>query len=82
MGCLKEEEIENTTDAAYDKRHQFPAVVIFHTIVTIAGWFMKSALQQCEDNVKLCTQSIEDFERINSTKRTKVTSGAKRNDIR
>jgi hypothetical protein len=82
MGCLKEEEIENTTDAADDKRHQFPAVVIFHTIVTIAGWFMKSALQQCEDNVKLCTQSIEDFERINSTKRTKLTSGAKRNDIR
>ncbi len=70
-GCLKDEEIESNTDAVDDKRHQFPAVVIYHTIVTIAFWFMKSSLQQCEDNVKLCTQSIEDFDRIHNMTRTK-----------
>jgi len=47
---------------ADDKKHQFPAVILWHTVVTGAYWFMKSGMQECEDNVKLCTQSIEDFE--------------------
>ena len=43
---------------------QFPVVVIYHTIVTFAFWFMKSGLQQCEDHVKLVNQSIKDFQRM------------------
>lgn len=72
MGCLVEgEEALNNIDSVDDKRHQFPAVIIYHTIVTIAFWFMKTGLQQCEDHVKLCTQSIEDFERMNKMTRSK-----------
>ena len=78
IGCLGDEVALNNNDIGDDKRHQFPAVVIYHTIVTIAFWFMKSGLQQCEDNVKLCTQSIDDFERMNESTRTKLTSGAKK----
>lgn len=79
-GCLVEEdEALNNIDSVDDKRHQFPAVVIYHTIVTIAFWFMKTGLQQCEDNVKLCTQSIKDFERMNKTTRPKLGAEKTRN---
>ncbi|KAL3763100.1 hypothetical protein ACHAWU_004986 [Discostella pseudostelligera] len=78
MGCLGEEETLNNTDTVDDRRHQFPAVVIYHTIVTFAFWFMKSGMQQCEDNVKLCTQSIQDIERMNKTTRSKSTNGPKK----
>ena len=43
---------------------QFPVVVIYHTIVTLAFWFMKSGLKQCQDHVDLVTDSIKDFQRM------------------
>ena len=43
---------------------QFPLVVIYHTIVTFAFWFMKNGIQQCEDHVNLVNESIKDFERM------------------
>ena len=45
-------------------RHQFPVVVIYHTIVTVAAWFMKSGLQNAEEHVDLVSDSIRDFERM------------------
>ncbi|KAL7483477.1 hypothetical protein ACHAW6_009119 [Cyclotella cf. meneghiniana] len=45
-------------------QRNFPVVVIYHTIVTVAGWFMKSGMEQCEEHVKLVTDSIADFERM------------------
>ena len=59
--------------AADDKRHQFPVVVIYHTIVTFAYWFMKSGMQQCEDHVKLVTDSMKDFERMEEKMELKNT---------
>lgn len=79
MGCLGEEETLKISDTVDDdRRHQFPAVVIYHTIVTFAFWFMKSGMQQCEDNVKLCTQSIQDIEKMSKTTRSKSTNGGKK----
>ncbi|KAL7439425.1 hypothetical protein ACHAXM_006699 [Skeletonema potamos] len=43
---------------------QFPVVVIYHTIVTFAFWFMKNGIQQCEEHVNLVNESIKDFERM------------------
>ena len=60
VGCRGGEDLD--MGGVDDKRHQFPAVILWHTVVTGAYWFMKSGMQECEDNVKLCTQSIEDFE--------------------
>mmetsp|Transcript_11799 Transcript_11799/g.28942 ORF Transcript_11799/g.28942 Transcript_11799/m.28942 type:complete len:255 (+) Transcript_11799:37-801(+) len=64
LGCLREEIIVNTDELTKDQRHQFPAVVIYHTIVTVAFWFMKSGMKQCEDHVQLVSNSIEDFARM------------------
>lgn len=63
LGCFGDS-VEIDKSEVDDKRHQFPAVVIYHTIVTVASWFMKSGMQACEDHVKLCTKSIEDFARM------------------
>lgn len=43
---------------------QFPVVVIYHTIVTFAFWFMKNGIQQCEEHVNLVNESIKDFQRV------------------
>jgi hypothetical protein len=43
---------------------QFPVVVIYHTVVTFAFWFMKNGIQQCEDHVNLVNESIKDFQRM------------------
>ncbi|KAL3785886.1 hypothetical protein HJC23_008774 [Cyclotella cryptica] len=51
-------------EGAEDVQRNFPVVVIYHTIVTIAAWFMKSGMEQCEEHVKLVTDSIADFERM------------------
>ena len=51
-------------DGVEDVRRNFPAVVIYHTIVTLAAWFMKNGMDQCEEHVKLVTDSIADFERM------------------
>jgi len=65
LTCTGENDVENSEDSSEkDPRHQFPAVVIYHTIVTVAFWFMKSGMKQCEDHVKLVTDSIRDFERM------------------
>ena len=45
-------------------KRSFPAVVIYHTIVTLASWFMASGMNQCEEHVKLVEDSIADFERM------------------
>ena len=63
LGCFGDS-VEIDKLEVDDKRHQFPAVVIYHTIVTVASWFMKSGMQACEDHVQLCTKSIEDFARM------------------
>mmetsp|Transcript_20982 Transcript_20982/g.44909 ORF Transcript_20982/g.44909 Transcript_20982/m.44909 type:complete len:257 (-) Transcript_20982:173-943(-) len=65
-GCLAEGgDMESSDDPAKDyQRHQFPAVVIYHTIVTVAFWFMKSGKEQCEEHVELVDQSIRDFARM------------------
>lgn len=77
VGCRGGEDLDMVD--VDDKRHQFPAVILWHTVVTGAYWFMKSGMQECEDNVKLCTQSIEDFERMEKrmTMRAKLKAGAK-----
>ena len=45
-------------------QRNFPAVVIYHTIITLAAWFMKNGMDQCEEHVNLVTDSIADFERM------------------
>ncbi|KAL3792009.1 hypothetical protein ACHAWO_012611 [Cyclotella atomus] len=45
-------------------KRNFPAVVIYHTIVTLAAWFMKNGMDQCDEHVRLVTDSIADFERM------------------
>lgn len=60
IGCM----MEGDQTEVDDKRHQFPVVVIYHTIVTVAYYFMKNGMKHCEDSVQLCTQSIEDFEKM------------------
>jgi hypothetical protein len=32
--------------------------------VTIAAWFMKGGMDQCEEHVKMVSESIEQFERL------------------
>jgi len=67
LGCMGDgdDDLENLDEPpAKDQRHQFPAVVIYHTIVTVAFWFMKSGMQHCEEHVKLVSDSIRDFERM------------------
>ena len=70
VGCSGGEELDMTD--VDDKRHQFPAVILWHTIVTGAYWFMKSGMKECEGNVKMCTQSIEDFEKMNEKMATRA----------
>ncbi|KAL7542914.1 hypothetical protein ACHAWF_007281 [Thalassiosira exigua] len=65
LGCLRgDNALDNFSDSAQDQRHQFPAVVIYHTIVTVAFWFMKNGMHQCEGHVNLVEGSIKDFERM------------------
>lgn len=45
-------------------QRNFPAIIIYHTIVTIAAWFMKGGMDQCEEHVKMVSESIEQFERL------------------
>ena len=63
LGCLGGNELMNSEAPTYEAR-QFPVVVIYHTIVTFAFWFMKSGMQQCEEHVKLVGESIRDLERM------------------
>jgi hypothetical protein len=70
VGCSGGEELDMTGD---DKRHQFPAVILWHTIVTGAYWFMKSGKEECDLNVLICTQAIEDLEKTNE----QITTTAK-----
>lgn len=55
---------EVSDDATNADRHQFPVVVIYHTIVTVAAWFMSSGMQKCEEHVKMVEDSMRDFERM------------------
>ena len=57
--------------AGEEVQRNFPAVVIYHTIVTLAAWFMKNGMDQCEEHVKLVTDSIADFERMDKKLKTK-----------
>lgn len=79
LGCLGGDYIEAERD---EKRHQFPVIVIWHTIVTIAFWFMKYGMQQCEEHVKLVNESIVDFEKmekkIQQKKKLKKGGGEKK----
>jgi len=61
VGCLGD---GGSSDSDHDSIRQFPAVVIYHTVITMAFWFMKSGMDQCEEHVQLVTQSIIDFERM------------------
>jgi hypothetical protein len=45
-------------------KRNFPVVVIYHTIVTLAAWFMKNGMDQCDEHVRLVAESIVDFERM------------------
>lgn len=77
LGCIGGNGIDNIDEYAKD-RHQFPVVVIYHTIVTVAFWFMKSGMQQCEDHVQLVNNSIEDFARMDKKIAQKKTLRAKK----
>jgi len=73
LGCFPgggEDDIESV-DAEVEDRHQFPVVVIYHTIVTIGFWFMKSGMQQCEEHVKLVDDSIQDFAKMDEKMKLK-----------
>ena len=54
VGCFVNEDNDNNNmkldkiQEVDDKRHQFPAAVIYHTIVTVAFWFMKQGMKHCE----------------------------------
>lgn len=58
LGCLG----TGIDDSSHTR--QFPVVVIYHTIVTFAFWFMKNGIQQCEEHVNLVNESIKDFQRM------------------
>lgn len=58
LNCL------GTVDDSSHPTRQFPVVVIYHTIVTFAYWFMKNGIQQCEEHVNLVNESIKDFQRM------------------
>lgn len=85
LGCIagagEGDEIDNTDEeeSTKDQRHQFPAVVVYHTIVTVAFWFMKSGMKQCEDNVSLVNKSIEDFTRMDNKIQQKAALKKKMN---
>lgn len=65
LGCFAGDvTILDDPDEPKPIRHQFPVVVIYHTIVTVAAWFMKSGLQSAEEHVDLVSDSIRDFERM------------------
>ena len=55
--------VDVATDAD-DKRHQFPAVILWHTMLTGAYWFMKSGMRDCEEAVKGCAQTMKEFDRL------------------
>lgn len=79
LGCVGGDTIDGSDEnASTDPRHQFPAVVIYHTIVTLAYWFMKSGMQQCEEHVKMVTGSITDFERMDEKMELKKKLKAKK----
>eukprot|EP00984_Skeletonema_dohrnii_P020176 scaffold9758_cov99-Skeletonema_dohrnii-CCMP3373.AAC.3 len=59
LGCLG-----TGMDDDSSPTRQFPVVVIYHTVVTFAFWFMKNGIQQCEDHVNLVNESIKDFQRM------------------
>jgi hypothetical protein len=64
LGCLGGNERINSDDPPVTHDRQFPVVVIYHTIVTVAFWFMKSGMERCEEHVKMVNDSIVDFERM------------------
>mmetsp|Transcript_115 Transcript_115/g.235 ORF Transcript_115/g.235 Transcript_115/m.235 type:complete len:249 (+) Transcript_115:171-917(+) len=64
LGCLRGYngfEFDETSEKA---KRQFPVVVIYHTIVTFAFWFMKSGMETCEEHLKMATVSLRDCERM------------------
>mmetsp|Transcript_1501 Transcript_1501/g.3056 ORF Transcript_1501/g.3056 Transcript_1501/m.3056 type:complete len:249 (+) Transcript_1501:145-891(+) len=64
LGCLRGYngfEFDETSEKA---KRQFPVVVIYHTIVTFAFWFMKSGMETCEEHLKMATDSLRDCERM------------------
>ena len=65
-GCRGEVEVEVDVAAtdADDKRHRFPTVILWHTMLTGAYWFMKSGMRDCEEAVKACAQTIKEVERL------------------
>ena len=55
--------VEEEVSVDDDKmRHQFPAVILWHTMITGAYWFMKSGMRDCEDAVNTCAQTIAELE--------------------
>ena len=60
VGCLEEAAPEEEETA----KRQFPAVVIYHTVTTLAFWFMQSGRDQCENHVKIVEESMQDFARM------------------
>ncbi|KAL7543399.1 hypothetical protein ACHAXR_013325 [Thalassiosira sp. AJA248-18] len=80
LGCLGGDDDISADDHSKDQRHQFPVVVIYHTIVTLAFWFMKNGMQQCEDHVRMVNESIEDFKRMDKklALKKKLKGGAKK----
>ena len=59
VGCMEE-----ATPEVETAKRQFPAVVIYHTITTLAFWFMQSGIDQCEHHVKIVEESMRDFARM------------------
>jgi hypothetical protein len=49
---------------SYMLSNQFPAVILWHTMITGAYWFMKSGMEDCEDAVNTCAQTIAELEII------------------
>lgn len=48
----------STHEEEEEMRHQFPAVVLWHTMITGAYWFMKSGMRDCEDAVNTCVSEL------------------------
>ncbi len=64
LGCLRGHHGFDFNESSEKMKRQFPVVVIYHTIVTFAFWFMKSGMETCEEHLKMATDSLRDCERM------------------
>lgn len=59
-------------DLAPTEIRQFPVGVVYHTIISLAVWFMKMGMDKCEENVDLVEVAMRELSAMNENMKIKA----------